>query len=62
VVGLRKVSSLPEDEILDGEGCVLVLVVMLTASAEANATATAAPFCYPVAGYTTAYYYDYRDN
>ena len=36
--------------------------MMATTAAEANATSTAAPWCYPVAGFMTAYYYDYRND
>jgi hypothetical protein len=36
--------------------------MMATTAAEANATSTVAPFCYPVAGFMTAYYYDYRND
>ena len=59
---------MPADEILDGEGCAASLFsssslsMMATTAAQANATSTVVPFCYPVAGFMTAYYYDYRND
>jgi len=59
---------MPADKILNGEGCAASPFssssssMMATTAAQANATSTVAPFCYPVAGFMTVYYYDYLND